>query len=569
MAPKVHRPRGQLALACLCLLVAFVSAAADPTGTCSLNCEGAFAEPNFKECLDAAVERFTNTSTAPPTVVYQGDPDYDDARRVNMRFNPMPLAVFYAHQPEHVQAAVNCGRKWSVPVSAAAGRHNYQGDSVLSGGLTVDVSNMTKVEIDTTDEVVRVGPGVTGGMLTTALHFEGPPGAVFPSGVCPWVGVSGYTLGGGVSMLSRYLGLGCDQLVDVTMVDAAGDFVTGSKTENSDLLWASCGGGGGTFGIVTEFKFRLRTLPNNGTVTKITLSYAPGADNIVQAFEKFQDWLPNMDKRFGSYIEWQGGAMNLWLVFVGDKEEAMKQLQPTGLLSVPMRPGGEVVEQLPSYWDWLRIQSEAFWLADVPDDIKDAEDWRRKTLRGEPGFRVNHGGYSNRFWIMSQTRMPERVPLEAVQRIADYIVEVNKAEGVTPEVLDSSLDVRTFGIWIWVLGGAVADVAPEDTAFFNRKSWYVMEGHFEYEAHDLKPPSAAEGARYIDVVQGYMRILEPYLPARQPSYVNYMNPPMANFGKAYWGGNYERLAVIKQKYDPLNVFTKAQTVQPTGNVTTA
>jgi hypothetical protein len=60
------------------------------------------------------------------------------------------------------------------------------------------------------------------------------------------------------------------------------------------------------------------------------------------------------------------------------------------------------------------------------------------------------------------------------------------------------------------------------------------------------------------------RILEPYLPARQPSYVNYMNPPMANFGKAYWGGNYERLAVIKQKYDPLNVFTKAQTVQPTG-----
>jgi hypothetical protein len=60
-----------------------------------------------------------------------------------------------------------------------------------------------------------------------------------------------------------------------------------------------------------------------------------------------------------------------------------------------------------------------------------------------------------------------------LQRIADYIVEVNKAEGVTPEVLDSSLDVRTFGIWIWVLGGAVADVAPEDTAFFNRKSWCV------------------------------------------------------------------------------------------------
>jgi hypothetical protein len=80
MGPKVHHPRGQLAIACLWLLVAFVSAA-DPAGTCSLNCESAFAEPNFKECLDAAVERFTNTSTAPPTVVYQGNPDYDDARR--------------------------------------------------------------------------------------------------------------------------------------------------------------------------------------------------------------------------------------------------------------------------------------------------------------------------------------------------------------------------------------------------------------------------------------------------------------------------------------------------------
>lgn len=187
-------------------------------------------------------------------VLLPTDPGYDAARTIwNGRFDPHPAAVVQCRNADDVAAALRMARTQRLPLSVRGGGHSYAGHAVHDGALTIDLSHMRGVEIDAGRKRANVGPGVTWGEFDAAAQEHGlaTPGATVST-----VGVAGYTLGGGSGYLSRKFGLGIDNLLSAEIVVADGRSLRVSESENADLFWA-IRGGGGNFGVVTSFEFRL------------------------------------------------------------------------------------------------------------------------------------------------------------------------------------------------------------------------------------------------------------------------------------------------------------------------
>lgn len=195
-------------------------------------------------------------------IVLPGEPQYDTARQeFNTFFNKFPLVIVYAQETQDVVNAVHWARYRNVPIRVRSGGHSYEGLSVVDAGIVIDVSEMTQVEVDHDCDTVRVQTGLRNFDLYRKLGAEG---LVVPSGVCATPGIGGVTLGGGHSILSRPWGLTLDNLLELEMVDANGCVIHANADHNSDLFWASRGGGGGNFGVCTSFLFRTHRINNVG-----------------------------------------------------------------------------------------------------------------------------------------------------------------------------------------------------------------------------------------------------------------------------------------------------------------
>ena len=183
-----------------------------------------------------------------------GDAGYDEAREVwNARFRRSPAVVARCASADEVAAAVRFARGEGLPLSVKGGGHDYAGNTVAEGGLLIDLGPMRSVEVDPDDRRATVGAGATWAEVDAATQAHGlaTPGATVSS-----VGVGGFTLGGGAGWLLRKHGLAADNLLAAEVVTAAGDVVRASPDENADLHWA-LRGGGGNFGVVTSFEYRL------------------------------------------------------------------------------------------------------------------------------------------------------------------------------------------------------------------------------------------------------------------------------------------------------------------------
>jgi hypothetical protein len=187
-------------------------------------------------------------------LVVPDDPGYDQARRVwNGMVDKRPLAVIYCADSDDVITAVNFARSRNLLVAVRAGGHNVAGSSVCNAGVVIDVSRMKRIEVDPVRRVARAQAGLNLGEFDTATQSHG---LATTMGVNADTGIAGLTLGGGFGKLGRKHGLTCDNLVAAEIVTADGRLLRASATENVDLFWA-LRGGGGNFGIVTTFEYKL------------------------------------------------------------------------------------------------------------------------------------------------------------------------------------------------------------------------------------------------------------------------------------------------------------------------
>jgi FAD/FMN-containing dehydrogenase len=218
------------------------------------------------------------------TVLLPGDKDFPTAHQV---FNPLwdtrkPVAIARCKTKEDVQACVELARGSKVPIAARSGGHSYAGYSVPDSGLQVDLSAMAAVEVRP-DGTVRIGAGAK---LTDVYTALAKSGRALPAGSCPTVGIAGLTLGGGIGVLSRKYGLTCDRLESATVVTADHRIATASRSSDADLFWALRGGGGGNFGIVTEFVFLTEPAPD---LAVFSLRFPAGS--VTDVLGAWQEWI--------------------------------------------------------------------------------------------------------------------------------------------------------------------------------------------------------------------------------------------------------------------------------------
>jgi FAD/FMN-containing dehydrogenase len=243
------------------------------------------------------------------------DPDFQTAKRV---FNPLfdgrnPIAVAGCTTSEDVQACVTAaaGR---VPIAPRSGGHSYAGYSTPEGGLVIDVGALSNVDVRG-DQVV-IGAGAR---LREVYAAVGKAGRCLPAGTCPTVGIAGLTLGGGIGVLTRMYGLTCDHLVSAQVVTADGKLRTASSDSEPDLFWALRGGGGGNFGIVTEFTFTTVPAPD---VAVFSLRFPAGAANDV--LNTWQQWVASAPPELWTALVLSGGSPVRCRVdgcLVGDESE--------------------------------------------------------------------------------------------------------------------------------------------------------------------------------------------------------------------------------------------------------
>jgi hypothetical protein len=437
------------------------------------------------------------------------DPGYDDARRVwNGSIDRFPALIARCAGVADVIAAVKFAKDNGLLVAVRGGGHSYPGYSVCDGGLVIDLSLMKGIRVDPEARTVRAQAGVLLGELDRETQAFG---LAVPSGIVTHTGLSGLALGGGINWLMRKYGLTIDQLLSVDLVTAEGELVKASETENPDLFWG-VRGGGGNFGIVTEFAFRLNP------VGPIVL-----AGPIFWLMEESPNVL-----RF--YREWIAEAPDELMTIVIHRKAPPLPFVPRelhGKLVVgvvccyagPVEDGEQVVKPLKEFG------SPVLDLC-VPKPF----------LAHQAMFDLS---FQHGWWYYMRACDVAELTDDVIDITVEHSLRINSPLTAFP---------------IWQLGGAVARVGEDETAFGGRSA-----------GHTFNITASTETAEGFDEEREWVRnfwlALEPY---HTSVYVNFlMEEGEERIRQAYGTTKYERLKALKRRYDPDNLFRLNQNIRPT------
>ncbi len=434
------------------------------------------------------------------TVIYPNDPRYHQARRNwNPFTNAFPMVFVFAHENEDVSNAVKWARENGVPIRIRSGRHSLAKDfSQVDGGIVIDVGHMKKVILDKVNGLATVEPGVRVGPLVRLLAMEG---ILAPFGDSSSVGIGGISTGGGISVVQRTTGLISDNILAATIVDANGEVINVSEYSKPDLLWAIRGGGGGNFGIITSYKFKVRPAPSRVGIYQIIWPW----EQLEEVIDTWQKWAPTVDERLGSIIEVQSlmsGLLRSQGIFLGPKSELEKLLAPLTSVGTPTKVFIKEVSLLEAINFWAPV---------------------------EPRFNSQNT-------IFSSTWLEQYLPHEGLKSIRGFL---ERTTG------DSSF-------FLLNSGGAMNQIPSQETAFFWRNTKYYLEWNCEWTKN-------SETQRNINLLENTRAKLQPYIIG---SYVNVPDLGIENYGQEYYGDNFEKLQQVKAKYDPDNVFKFAQSISP-------
>ncbi|KAF6586909.1 MULTISPECIES: FAD-binding oxidoreductase [Paenibacillus] len=436
-------------------------------------------------------------------IVIPGNPSYNMARmEFNRRFSKFPRVIVFCQRTQDVINAVKWARERGIRLRVRSGRHSYEGFSTVNGGIIIDVSEMNKVTVDRKNRVAIVQ---TGNPLARVYKKLWNKRVAIPAGTAPDVGVAGLTLGGGIGLLSRKYGLTCDNLKQVKMVVASGRYgaktIVANSKKHPDLLWASRGGGGGNFGVATEFTFRVRPI-SKVSIYSITWKWS----NLEKVLPAWQRWAPSVTNRLTSTIEVaakQVGTIVSTGQLLGGAEELRRLIRPLLRAGTPVK---------------VMVKTVPF--------IEATHFFAESDLNLEPKFKIT-GAYGF-----------QPLPPEGVRIIRDFLAQAPN---------------RHSSVWSQSLGGAgsaVSRVSPTATAYPHRKAETIYELSARWRNN-------GEQERNIQWVERFRKALRPFV---KGNYVNFPDLQIKNWPKAYYGVNFGRLKQVKRKYDPHNVFHFAQSI---------
>jgi FAD/FMN-containing dehydrogenase len=449
-------------------------------------------------------------------VIRPGESDYDAARAVwNVMHDRAPALIAQCTSAADVAAAVAHARAYDLRIAVRGGGHSLPGHSTVEGGLVVDLRGLRTVDVDPDARRVRVGGGA---LLGDVDRHAQEHGLVVPAGVVSHTGVGGLTLGGGVGRLMRRFGLTIDALVEAEVVLADGRIVRASDEENPELFWA-LRGGGGNFGVLTEFVFRghrLRVLP-----TLATFHPLGQARDTLRLGERWMADAATPDALLWTSFLRKGPAEAPWL--------------PRELVGTP------------------GIMSLVEWSGDL--------DSGRRLLAG----------------IRDELRPPswslDDMPYLSLQTMTDDLlapgtlfayVKAGFAGELTEELMDVLIErgrlvgSRLSVIEVLAMGGAIRRVPDDATAFAHRDARWLINVPGQWSER-------AESDREVAWVRETFAALEPHLSGG--AYSNFMEGDETESSGVAYGTTLARLAALKATYDPENVFRMNQNIEPAGRST--
>jgi FAD/FMN-containing dehydrogenase len=440
-------------------------------------------------------------------LIQPGDPSYDQARKVyNAMINKHPALIARVVDVADVMSAVNFARENKLPLAIRSGGHNGPGLGICDDGLVIDLSRMRGIHVNPTNRTVRVESGCVWGDVDHATH---PFNLAVPSGFISTTGVGGLTLGGGIGYLTRKYGLTIDNLLGVDMVLADGRFVTANADENADLFWA-VRGGGGNFGVVTSFLFR---------ASPVSMVYGgPMLWPVEQAGEVMKYWQDLILKA--------PDDLNGWFAFV----------------TVPPGP------PFPEPYHLHKMCAVVWCYTGAPQAAEGVFKPIRQALPPAIDFvgPVPWPALQSLFDPIYPAGLQWYWRADFFKNLDDQVINLNIKYGPQLPTMHSTMH-------IYPINGFAGRIGKEDTA------WGYRDANFAQVTVGVDP-DPANNARMIQWAKDYWLALHPY--SAGGGYVNMIMDEGEERVKAAYGDNYARLAKIKAKYDPQNLFHVNQNIKP-------
>lgn len=454
---------------------------------------------------DSSIQEFKATLRG--SLVEPNDSGYEEARKVyNAMISKRPRMIVYCADVADVISSVNFARQNDLLLAVCSGRHNAGGLGICDGGLVIDLSRIKYTEVDPVAKTVVAGAGCTWGDIDHATHVFG---LATPSGIISTTGVGGLTLGGGIGYLTRKCGLTIDNLISVDIVLADGSFTKANSHQNQDLFWA-IRGGGGNFGVVTAFTYKLN--PIDILYGGPMLYEMEETEDVLKWFRKLTKEAPDDLNGFFAFLTVPPGPpfpehlhmkkmCGIVWAYTGPLDKAEEVFKPIRAFKKPALDFAGPIPHpsLQSLFDGLYPSGyQWYWRADFLNEIPD-------------------------------------------EAIAKHIT------------FGKTLPTMHSGMHIYPINGKAARVHNKDTAWGYRNSTWAM-------VIIGVDPDPSNKEKITNWTRQYFDALHPY--SAGGAYVNFMMEEGEDRVKATYGPNYEKLVHLKNKYDPNNLFRVNQNIRP-------
>jgi FAD/FMN-containing dehydrogenase len=441
-------------------------------------------------------------------LIQPADAGYDEHRKIwNGSIDRHPALIARCSGTDDVIAALRFARQTGVPLAVRGGGHSFPGHSVCDGGVVIDMGALNRVSVDPDARTATAQAGALLGQLDSATQAFG---LAAPAGIVTHTGLAGLTLGGGIGWLMRKFGLTIDQLLSVEMVTAGGEVVRASEEENVDLFWG-LRGGGGNFGVVTQFEFRLN--PLGPTVMAGPVFWKMEDSPRVLRF--YRDWIAEAPDELMTIVIHRKAPP---LDFVPPELHGELVVAIVACYAGPVEEGERVLKPLKQFGSPVL-------------DLCEPKPYLQHQGMFDPSY--PHG----RWYYMRACDVAE---------LSDEVIDIT---------FEHAMRIRSpvTAFPIWQMGGAVARVADDATAFTSRGA-----------GHTFNLTSATEGSEGFEEEREWTRAFSSALaPHQMGVYVNFlMDEGEDRVREAYGPAKYDRLKAVKRAWDPDNLFRLNQNISP-------